>query len=160
MQLPLAIQLNENLSFENFFYPAEPLLTTSLEAMADGSGENVCFLWAAQGSGKSHLLQATCQRAANANRSVIYLPLTELQQYSPDVLTGMEAYQLLCVDDVQSIAGQAEWKQALFNLFNRVRELQGSLLFAASASPRKLTIGLPDAIASRIVFENPSYSED
>ena len=49
---------------------------------------------------------------------------------------------MLCVDDVDAVAGDLEWEQALFRLFNDAAELQSRLIFAVErrAAPDRLAV--------------------
>jgi DnaA family protein len=67
------------------------------------------------------------------------------------MLEGLEALSLVCIDDVDTIAGDAAWEAALFHLFNRVRERGARIVIAGSASPRALGLGLPD-LATRLAW--------
>jgi DnaA family protein len=55
----------------------------------------------------------------------------------PDALSGFERSRVLCVDDVDAVAGDAAWERALFGLFNEATELRTRLIFAAAAPPRQ-----------------------
>lgn len=146
MQLPLPIQLNSNSGFDNFIYTDDFLLTT-LNQFAAGSGESLVYLWGAGSCGKTHLLHAICQQAASSELSVNYLPLSELIAYPVDVLSGLEDYSIICLDDIQCIVEHENWQVAVFDLFNRVRDKKGRLIFTANVSPKLLDFGLPDLLS-------------
>lgn len=121
------------------------LAVNSLRLIVDGHGDMVTYLWGSRGSGVSHLLQAACHEGASSGASVQYLPLSDVRQFSPDeLLQGLESLSLLCIDDVQLIAGNTQWEQALFHLFNRLREMGGRLLVGANQPVRTLSITLDD----------------
>lgn len=147
MQLPLELTLRHNATFENFAYPEKHPLLSLLQEMARGRGESILYLWGAEGCGKTHLLQATCHRAALHGTSIVYLPLRELLQYGIEVLQGMEAHDLLCIDDIDAIAGNQEWEHQLFALFNRMRDRNARLITSAHASPTETGIRLPDLVS-------------
>lgn len=147
MQLPLAIQLNTKLSFENFVCPDDEFLLTTLTQFSSNTGESLIYLWGAEGSGKSHLLHAVCQHAAGEDLSVHYLPLAEMIEYPVDVLNGLQDYDVLCIDDLQMIVARPQWQQAIFNLFNQVREKNGKMLFSADANPKELGLVLNDLVS-------------
>ncbi|MFN2330008.1 MAG: DnaA ATPase domain-containing protein, partial [Chromatocurvus sp.] len=67
------------------------------------------------------------------------------------VLEGLEQYPLVAIDDVQAIAGQTAWEEALFHLYNRLRDAGGRLLSAASLAPEQLALHLPD-LRSRLAW--------
>jgi DnaA family protein len=147
MQLPLAIQISESASFENFLCPDDAFLIASLEKLAVEDSHTVMYLWGASGSGKTHLLQAVCRQASQANELASYLPLAELISHPTAMLEGMENIPVICIDDLQCLQGHADWETALFNLFNRVFEQGGRMLFAATASPAELGLGLADLVS-------------
>jgi DnaA-homolog protein len=140
VQLPLQIRLNDNATFANF-YTAENAQAVSLLQ----SKEAFVYLWSTGAAGKTHLLQAACHQHLNT----MYLPLAEHSHWSVDIFEGLEQYAVVCLDDVQSIAGDQNWETALFNLFNRLRERHACLYITANASPTSLPIQLPD-LASRL----------
>ena len=142
-QLPLAVQLRDDATLDNFLAaPAVQPLIAALLRQLDPDGEPMIFLHGAAGSGKSHLLQASCHLAG---ARALYLPLADLGQYSPEeVLQGVAALDLVCVDDVHSVLGNADWELALFNLYNRAGQENCRLLLAGNAAPRALPVDLAD----------------
>lgn len=152
-QLSLQIKLNDDATFENFLVPkgdSKHLLLTLLRDSWPHSEEPSVYLWGRQGSGVSHLLQASCHQAAANGLPVQYLPLSELMTYPPqEVLAELERLPLVAIDDVQAIADRDDWQEALFNLFNRVRDVGSHLLMGGDVSPRELPLTLSD-LTSRI----------
>ncbi len=105
----------------------------------------VVYVWGAVGSGKTHLLQAACAEAGERSLTVAYLPLREVANgLSTGICESLETLELIAVDDVHAVAGEAEWEHALFSLFNRVREANGRILISAEHSPRELRLDLAD----------------
>lgn len=142
-QLPLPVQLRDEATLDNFLaLSATRPLVSALVRQLDGSGEPVIYLFGAVGTGKSHLLQASCHRAGAGS---LYLPLAEMADYSPDeVLQGIETLDLVCLDDVHQVLGDPGWERALFNLYNLARQQNCRLLVAGNAAPRALLMDLPD----------------
>ncbi|MFP5344319.1 MAG: DnaA regulatory inactivator Hda [Gammaproteobacteria bacterium] len=145
IQLPLQVTLNDNASFANF------VAGENGEALAavQGDTQRVIYLWGTSASGKTHLLQASCRKAAEQGLQAAYLPLAQMSELSTTVLDDLEQLALICLDDVQAVAGHAEWERALFHLYNRVRDSGARLLVAADTAPAALPITLPD-LASRL----------
>lgn len=81
----------------------------------------------------------------------VYLPLAELLDRGIEILDNLEQYELVCLDDLQAVAGRADWEEALFHLFNRLRDSGRRLLIAASTSPRELPVKLAD-LKSRLTL--------
>ena len=176
-QIPLRFAWRDGLSFSNYFSGArsENYSSSSAEGAADSTAESnsesnaeavhyvqqiasdnsdaeqFLFLWGAASTGKSHLLQAACQQAAEHHCTVAYLPMMVLVDLSPEIFDGLEQMSLVCIDDVQQIAGRAEWEEALFHFYNRVRDAGGRLLVTADVAPSALAVSLPD-LQSRLVW--------
>ncbi|HDZ56244.1 MAG TPA: DnaA regulatory inactivator Hda [Pseudomonas xinjiangensis] len=152
VQLPLGVKLRDEATFTSYFAGPNAAVVGAVEALASpGSAvpEPYIYLWGAQGSGRSHLLQAACHRMSERDGLAMYLPLREVKSHGPAILEGMEAFDLLCLDQLDALAGDPEWEEALFHLYNRLREQDGRLLLAASAPPRALEFTLAD-LASRL----------
>jgi DnaA family protein len=144
-QLPLGISLPENISFANFIAGNNLALLTTLQDFCISSGrEQNLYLWGASGVGKTHLLQAACYLAATEGRSSTYIPLRQADQFNPILLEDLHHLDLICVDDIQSIAGQAEWEQRLFALYQRSLETKAHILWSANAPPARLKLNLAD----------------
>lgn len=142
-QLTLAVQLRDEATFDNFLSsPANRVPIDSLRDQLESGGEPLVYLHGPVGSGKSHLLQASCHQAA---ARALYLPLAELVDYAPgDVLQGVETLDLVCLDDIQAVSGRRAWELALFDFYNRARQARCHMVIAADASPRELPVDLDD----------------
>ena len=111
------------------------------------------YLWGRTGTGKSHLLQASCTAAAQAQLNIAYIPLGEAESLSPQLLEGLEDLALICLDDIDSIAGNSEWEQAIFHLYNKLRDVHTPLVITAQHSPKGSPIQLPD-LKSRLAWDH------
>ena len=147
-QIPLAMQLRDEATLDNFLaVPAVAPLLPALRGQLRPDGEAVIFLFGPVGAGKTHLLQGACHLAGAGAQ---YLPLADLRDCAAqDVLQGLEALDLVCLDDVHGVLGDAAWE--LFHLCNRARENNCRLLLAAAAAPRALAVNLPD-LRSRLAW--------
>ncbi len=158
-QLPLALKLRAGSSLESFIPTGNELLLATLNGLGTGDCEQL-FIWGEQGSGRSHLLEAKVRQAGAGG---FYLPAAQLDGLSPAVLEGLEQFDLVAVDDIDSLAGRPDWEAALFHLYNRVRDAGKSALFSASAPPAHCGFVLPDLIsrlAAGPVWRVLSLSED
>src|SRR5690606_29473922 len=54
---------------------------------------------------------------------------------------------LVALDHLQAVAGQPDWEEALFHLFNRIRDRQSHLLIAADQAPAHTAVRLPDLLS-------------
>lgn len=117
------------------------------------------YIWGGKSSGKSHLLKALSNHYLLNDRSSSYIPLEKHTYFSPAVLDNAEQLDLICLDDVQQIFGNAEWEQAIFDLINKIREQEGLfyegkktlLLMSADCPPAGLNIPRED-LRSRLVW--------
>lgn len=143
-QLPLGLRLPAASRFDNFITVADREAVAAVEQLALDTAPGVLFLAGAAGTGKTHLLQAACRAVEATGGQGIYMSLATASELNPMILEGLEQYALVALDDVQAIAAQPAWEEALFHLFNRLREAGGRLLVAATAAPEYLGLGLPD----------------
>jgi DnaA-homolog protein len=153
-QLVLPVRLSDYARLDNFFAQASSIqIVQAVRDCADCVSESWIYLAGNAGSGRSHLLQAACHASAeNGEHDARYLPLQLLRDAAPDdVLADIETATLVCFDDVDVIAGNAEWELALFDALNRLRDSKCNVLFAAAQPPAALPIGLPD-LQSRMTW--------
>ncbi|MEL7400616.1 MAG: DnaA regulatory inactivator Hda [Pseudomonadota bacterium] len=146
-QLTLSVAIRDDARFANYYAGPNEQVVHELQKQWTTQGEPFLYLWGSAGVGCSHLLQAACHYAEGLGHQSVYLPLDELVEYSPGVLESMEQLPLVALDNIQAIAGKADWEEALFHLFNRIRDRQGHLLIAANNSPKNLGINLPDLVS-------------
>lgn len=143
-QIPLELRLDARLDFAHFYPGGNDEIVAALIRCAEGAGEPFLFLWGAEGHGKTHLLHAAGGRAHENGRTAVCLPLRDAAHLDPEVLDGIEAYDLVCLDDVDAIAGDAAWEAAVLHSFNRLRQMERRLIVAAAVAPSRLPIALPD----------------
>lgn len=125
--------------------------------------ESLIYLWGAEGVGRSHLQQAACLRFEQRGEQAVYLPLADLVQYGTAILDNLEQCELVCLDDLDAVAGRADWEEALFHLFNRLRDAGRKLLLAANTAPRELPIALPDLksrLTLALIFQLHALSDE
>ena len=140
-QLALPLQLADHAVFASFHASGNETLVATLQALAAGEPGQGCWLWGARATGKTHLLQAVCDRAGD---NTVYLPLAMLAEAGPGILEGLADRSILCIDDIDVVAGDRDWEVALFSLYNELQENGGQLVAAAAAAPRECGFGLPD----------------
>ncbi|MET0024386.1 MAG: DnaA regulatory inactivator Hda [Sedimenticola sp.] len=150
-QLALGISLRESASLDNFVPGGNIQALSHLRHCVEGRGEQFLYLWGGDGSGKSHMLQAACQYADGLGRSAAYVPLSLAEQFQPEILSDLDSMNLVCIDDIHLVAGNGAWEQALFHLFNRLRDQGVALITTADRGPHDLHVGLPD-LGSRLTW--------
>jgi DnaA family protein len=103
------------------------LLTVLNNTLTNTQAERSIYIWGEAGSGKSHLLQATANKAVALGLSAVYA-----RGRVPDMA------QVVVLDDVELLDDMAQ--VALFELYNRLRENGGMLLVSGSAAPAHLKL--------------------
>jgi DnaA family protein len=165
-QLALGVKLRADAVFESYWPGPNSEIVATLRA----SSTEPLWLWGASGSGKTHLLQAVCAAAGEAASGApaaaspaAYFPLAVPRALPPEALAGFERARVLCVDDVDAVAGDLAWESALFRLFNEASELRTRLIFAAAAPPRQPDWRLEDwgsRAAACVVYQLRELDDD
>ncbi len=148
--MPLSIQLMDNARFDNYVVGHNETAVYSIK----NTLEQYVFLWGSAGCGKTHLLQALCHAYSQKDLKISYLPLNNVM-LSPGAFENLESMDLVCLDSVEFIVGDVIWEEALFNLYNRLRDADTRLVVAAEKSPTGLDFKLAD-LASRMCW-GPVY---
>ncbi|MFM7118740.1 MAG: HdaA/DnaA family protein [Gammaproteobacteria bacterium] len=166
-QLALAFPLRSRCRFEDFEADAAAETVAALAALAvRGAVFRGCLLWGGAASGKTHLLQATCQAHADHPDSAldappglhtaphrhasaaIYLPLGD-PKVTPDALEGLETCGLVALDDIDHWFGDTERERALLALYQVLMARGRQLVVSASAPPSSWRTRYPD-LGSRL----------
>jgi DnaA family protein len=149
-QIPLQLEPRRPDRFEDFVAGPNAAVLASVEALLDEPG-GILFISGADGTGKSHLLNALCHSARERGLAAFYIALSKLPEEAAASLEGLRVLDLVCVDDLDSVAGNPAWEKALFACFNEVRAAQGRLLVSSRARLSELEFSLPD-LASRLAW--------
>lgn len=140
-QMALPLRLADHAVFASYYAAGNETLVAMLADLAGGGDAQGCWIWGAPATGKTHLLQAACEMAGDRS---VYVPLRMLAAAGPDILEGLASRDLICLDDIDDVAGDAGWEAALFALCNEVLDAGRSLVVAAAMPPRECPIALPD----------------
>ncbi|HUN71938.1 MAG TPA: DnaA regulatory inactivator Hda [Steroidobacteraceae bacterium] len=142
-QLPLGVRLPDRAVFASFFTARNGEALEHITRVAAGDSAGTTWICGPPSSGKTHLLQATCSRAAEARRAG-YFPLSDLASLGVGVLEGLPQLECVCIDDLEAVVGRLEWEKAIFGLLREVEEGGGALVMAARPPPALLSWALPD----------------
>ncbi|UUO21950.1 DnaA regulatory inactivator Hda [Colwellia sp. M166] len=151
-QLTLSVQLPDDETFASFQSESNQMVvqqvTHFLDRICDANKQmHSLYLFGLTGVGKSHLLHASCVYADKLGITSLCLSFSELTQLSVDVLDGLENIDLVCLDDIQLIAGNKKWQQGVFDLYNRMVEQNKCLIITGDQSVGQLNISLPDLVS-------------
>lgn len=159
-QLALPLQLADHAVFASFLDSGNEALVATLADIAAGGEGHGCWLWGAATTGKTHLLQAVCDAAGDR---AIYVPLSMFADAGPEILEGLASRDLICIDDLDLVAGQTVWEMALFDLSNQIFDAGAQLIVSAASAPRECAIDLADLqsrFAKLPVFQLHVLDED
>ncbi len=147
-QLPLPLRLDDEATFANFL--AIESNSQLLQHLAHPLQQSqYVWLWGVKGAGCTHLLQAVCHQNESQELPSLYIPLQCYTELAPQIFENLDSMALVCLDEVESIAGMPEWETALFNLYNQLAEAGKRLVVAAKLPPVQVAWQLPD-LASRL----------
>jgi len=153
-QLPLELRWPAQQRFDSYVRGENAVALGLLHEAARSAAAPWVFVAGVAGSGKTHLQIAACAAANDAGRSAQYLPLRRAREAAaaarPDLASALRALagsDVLALDDIDAIAGDDAAEHALFDLYNRCRGENATMLFSATAPASQLGIGLPDLVS-------------
>ena len=146
-QLPLALRWPAHQRFADFSAGPNRSAVEQLQTGARTPESPWLLLTGPSGSGRTHLLIATCIAANEHGRSAQYVPLATLGGARAKAIRGFGGSELLALDDLDVVAGDRDAEHALFDLYNRCRAERATVLFAAAAPPAQIGLGLPDLVS-------------
>ncbi len=142
-QIPLGVRLPDRAVFASFLPARNAEALEHARRLASAQVAGLAWLCGPGSSGKTHLLQATCAAASERMRAG-YLPLAEVAPLGVGVLEGMPQLECLCLDDIDRVAGQADWERAIFGLLRELEDEGGRLIASAQAPPALVHWALAD----------------
>ncbi len=154
-QLALGLCLPTSKDLKSFIVGDNQAVLATVNAWAASVQMNYLFVHGAPAAGKSHLLQGACKKVTDGGGSALYLPLNGSGLH-PEVLEDVEHLDALALDDIDAIAGDPEWEQGLFRLFNQFDSQQRRLLIAGRRPPAASAVQRAD-LRSRLC-SGPSFT--
>ena len=146
VQLPLQLRLRDSASLDNFYVADNTEALGQIMRLVQDAGRqfNLIYLWGANATGKTHLLQGVCHAVQEQGHTPVYIPLTEASDFAPQLLHDLSLADVVCLDDIQAVAGDRMWEEAVLALYEQRRSAGGKLLVAAASKPAQLDFALPD----------------
>ena len=142
-QCPVQFEFQSTETFDAFYSGVNEEVVAHLQHIFI-SHEVQIFLWGREGSGKSHLLKAACHKANYLKKTAFYFSLDSENLPPYTMLHGLENLDLVCFDNIEQIAGNADWEKAFVYFFNMHRENNKLLILSASCSPKYLAMQVSD----------------
>ena len=153
-------RLNPRYIFQSFVVAeSNRLAVAAAIACAERPGEdyNPVFIYGSPGLGKTHLLQAVAQRANQCGHEAVYVTsehftnefITAVAQSRTDEFRRRyRSAKLLCIDDIQFIAGKGRTQEEFFYTFNDLHTEGCQIVLAADRPPTAIT-GFEPRLSSR-----------
>lgn len=142
-QLPLALRAPSDQRFESFI-DAPVGSIEHLRLLASAWQPDCVFVAGAPHTGKTHLCLAFAAAAAELGRRVAYVPLAAARGRVGEALEALDRYEVVAVDGVEAVAGDASDELALFDFHNRAKAARQNLLYTSRLAPDALPIDLAD----------------
>jgi len=154
--------LNKLYTFAHFVTgPCNRMAHAAAVAVAEAPGQayNPLFLHGNVGLGKTHLLQAACQRALEAGKveRVLYL---SCESFTNDFINAVQRgaldsfryryrhVDLLVIDDIQFLAERDRSQEEFFHTFNTLYQMQKQIILSADSPPTAIP-SLEERLVSR-----------
>ena len=171
-----AVPLNPDYTFENFVTgPCNRLPHAASVAVAEKPGHayNPLFIHGGVGLGKTHLLQAVCQKVLEKfdEARILYLSCDSfINQFIMAVETGDMAQfrnryrhvDMIVIDDIHFLAGRDRTQEEFFHTFNTLYQQHKQIILSADAAPSEIP-ELEERLVSRFNWglvariEKPCY---
>ncbi len=146
-QLSFSQLIPDQKELQEFIWGENALLKFHLEHILEKADDKFVYIWGNTGSGKSHLLQTICHQY-DKKLSSIYLPLSLADTIPPSSLDNLEQQHIVTLDDIHLIRGRHDWEEAIFHLYNRIRDKKDTLLIiAGNLAPNQIALKLPDLVS-------------
>ena len=146
------VPLNPDYTFENFVTgPCNRLPHAACVAVAEQPGKayNPLFIHGGVGLGKTHLLQAVCQKVIdrNAAAKILFLSCDSfINQFINAIESGeMNQFRyryrhvdLLVIDDIHFLAGRDRTQEEFFHTFNTLYQQHKQIILSADCPPHEI----------------------
>nr|VFK54899.1 MAG: regulatory inactivation of DnaA Hda protein [Candidatus Kentron sp. TUN]VFK60665.1 MAG: regulatory inactivation of DnaA Hda protein [Candidatus Kentron sp. TUN] len=143
-QIPLPLGIRSRPSLTNFIAGPNREAWEAVNSIASGTGERVVYLWGAEGTGKSHLLEAGYQKIIQQNQEAEYLSCRASISIRPSTIRETRKIDLICIDDIDTQVGNRDREETLFHAYNLAEANGTRLLVAGKQNPAGADFSLPD----------------
>ncbi|SFV79868.1 Chromosomal replication initiator protein DnaA [hydrothermal vent metagenome] len=135
-QLGLPFALNAKMLWRNFIGDKNQQILEFLSGLFTQQSSSVVYVYGAQSSGKTHLLQGCAFKALEKSLKVAYIDFK--QDMPVGVLDNLEANDWVCIDNVDCL--EQNQQQDLFDLYNRASNTSVKLIISGNALPGELNL--------------------
>ncbi len=150
-QVPVAFSFGVEHALSHFYVGRNQQLLTRLQQFLLQDSPDCLYIWGPSACGKTHLLSAFAQLARQQGMATHYTAALELSEAS--LLFDSRLFDLIMIDDLDSLKGNALAEERLFHfynhchLYNHCQQRRIKLIFAAQASPHAVHLSLADLLS-------------
>lgn len=147
-QIPLQFSNTRSQTFSSFEIGENQELVNSLQTFINSDSESVFYLYGGHSSGKTHLLNALISFSQTSGlRAVMVTPDDIINRNN---ISLVHMFDLICLDNLESVCGDEIFEEALFCWMNEVRQSHKKLVLSSICSNMDKKWKLPD-LRSRLV---------
>lgn len=147
-QPSLNLTIRQDTSLYDFVSHGYTPIISAINKLCDGDLSEL-FIYGAKGYGKTHLALAIYGTYTKRGGNAVILSFKEMiggQSDDVSILDGLEAFDLIILDDIHAVSQDQEWQEGLFHLINRARKDKKQLVFLADKPARELEIPMLDLV--------------
>lgn len=151
-QLVLPVALKKHVGFESFIDGENNILVGHLkDVIRNGhcsypsTSQRISVFVGYNGTGKTHLLLASCEYAQRLNLNYQFIDLAKIIEMPTDILSGMTSADVVCIDNLQNVEDNPQWQRAVFDVINQFIEYdRRMLIFSCSKAVNDMEYSLLD----------------
>ena len=128
--------------FDDFYFDS---LNEKVKDSLINSGD--IYLYGLNKTGKTYLLQSLCNYYSNEGKTSLFIPLKEAKNLGSEITDSLEDLDLICLDDIDLIAGDRRWEIAIFNLINNCLLTNCRIIFCSSLNLSNINFELEDLVS-------------
>ena len=148
---PGTIKISDEYTFDTFVTgPCNRLAQAASSAVSESPGMtyNPLFIHGASGLGKTHLLQATCNKILqdNPEANVLFLSCESFVNHFIEAVSKGDLNEfryryrhvdVLAIDDIQFLADHEQSQEEFFHTFNTLYQSQKQIILSSDRGPRE-----------------------
>ena len=132
MQLVCDYEFSAENTFASFVAGGNSMLITALHgAVAGDPSSSIVYFYGDHGTGRTHLVKSVLRECEDRRRSAVLISMTDRFRISPKMLSRAKE-DVILIDDVDQVAGDTEWENAIYEIVNSGKNVSGQRLVVSS----------------------------
>lgn len=148
-QLVLPIQAAQQKTFDNFVVGENQLTVQTLQSVAYrlSDGAQFKYLYGPTGTGKTHLMMASCREVELQGNTQCYIDLQTAIEFPTQALDQVSRSGVFALDHIEVVSGDLITQKCLLSAIERIRNNGGVGWLAGDVPVASLEIELPDLLS-------------